>query len=419
MSAHVTVATDSYRLPEKILNAMASVLHAMGLPLTNIDPHHILAAARRKTKLSHAGDDHFIHAFQSLADALQDKHITPLARLAARQVSIKAISNRLRIEDYIERHPEVLDVEIKRPIFVVGFPRTGTTVLQKLLASHPNRRALEFWELYTPVPFHDDPAEDERRRVASVDRILDIAYRFAPEMESVHEVRARSYEECWPLFANTFAMLNYQFQTGVDQYAEYLFEHDMSWAYAEYKRILQILLHQRPAEQIVLKCPEHLWFLDALLEVFPDACIVWPHRDPFDAVASYCSLISMSRRFFYGKVNCHDLGEDVVRSFLRGISRAQATRAKVPPERFYDLHFTDLVQDHVQVMKDIEQHFQFESWDGWPGAVDSFHAAKRADARGKHVYDAKRYNLDAADIRHRYRDYIDRYHIRIPNESRD
>lgn len=413
MAKELTVSADTYRWPERLGNSLSAGLHALGLAFTNLEPDSIIASARRRTGLHDVGDPRFRDYFQLLRDELEAKGVTPLARVGSRQVVIRAVANRLKIEDYLRKHPQVLDVEVRRPIFVVGFPRTGTTVLQNLLARHPDRRALQFWELTNPVPAYDDPAEDERRRVASIDRFLWFGYKVAPEMGAVHEIHARSNEECWSLFANTFAMLNYVFQMGVHEYGGALMSSDMAWAYAEYKRMLQILLYQRPAQQLVLKCPEHLWFLDALLEVFPDACIVWPHRDPFPTVASYCSLISMSRRFYYGHLDRHELGRDISASFKVGIDRAVATRERVGPARFFDVQFDELGRDHAGVMRAIDAHFGFEPYPHWDREVEAWHAEERADKKGEHVYDAARFGLDRAQVHRDYASYIERFGVSV------
>ena len=131
-------------------------------------------------------------------------------------------------------------------------------------------------------------------------------------MGAVHEIRADSVEECWPLFSPTFAVLNYDLQSGFEDFGRWLLEHDMSGPYREYRRELQLLAHHRSTGNFVLKCPEHLWFLDALFEVFPDACVVWTHRDPLDSVASYSSLMSLNRRMIYGRFDPVEIVTHVV-----------------------------------------------------------------------------------------------------------
>ena len=106
-----------------------------------------------------------------------------------------------RLARYLKQHPRVGSHPIKRPVFILGFPRTGTTLLQNLLALDDQRRALPFWEIMNPVPFHEDPVKDKKARIRAANAKLRIAYWVLPEMAAVHEIRAETLEECWPLLA--------------------------------------------------------------------------------------------------------------------------------------------------------------------------------------------------------------------------
>lgn len=416
MSSRLTVEVEHYRWPEQVLNALATVVHAAGLRATSLDVDDILATARRTARLEDWGDERFIGVFRRLAGLLENAGITPLARMFSRQILMKAVVHRLKIREHIRRHPEISDIPVRRPIFVVGFPRTGTTALQNLLAVHPDRRALQFWELTAPVPVYPDPAEDARRRIAATNRMLWAAYRLAPEMGEVHAIQATTAEECWSLFANTFAVLNYELQSGLPAFGDHLMGQDMSWAYAEYREMLQILLHQRPAQQLVLKCPEHLWFLDALLKVFPDACVVWTHRDPFDAIASYCSLNSLNRRVYYGTFRPKELGPFIADRFLVGIRRAMATRETTDPSRFYDLRFEDLVPDQLGAVHQLHDYFGLPSTAAHDDAMRTWLASEREDERGKHRYDAAKYGIDRASIHAQYEEYTRRFGVVLKEE---
>ncbi len=412
--ADVTVREDQYGLPERILDAVAGLAVSADFRATRIGVDDILDSVRA----SHGddwGDDRFIETWRVLEAELRGRPITNLARLAIRAICRKAVVNRVRIRQWVAAHPAVKDTRIERPVFIVGFPRTGTTVTQNMLSLHPSRRPLAFWEMQDPVPASDDPDEDRRIRVAKAERILWFAHRFAPEQSDIHEIRATTPEEDWSLMAHTFAVLNYDFQASLRPYGDHLMASDMAWAYREFRTILQMLLHEHPADQVVTKCPEHLWFLDALLEVFPDACIVWTHRDPYPTVASYCSLISLAQRTYYGRLDRHALGAYVTDRFATGVERAMAVRDRVGDDRFFDARFEDTVEDPGAVARAICEHFDLPWTFGADGeaerAVASWLGGDRQDKRGRHRYDGDRYGLDAAAIRGRFQGYIDRYGV--------
>jgi len=233
-------------------------------------------------------------------------------------------------------------------------------------------------------------------------------------MGAVHYVDATTLEECWYLFANSFAVMNWDLQSGLVDYGDWLSESwDMRQAYREYATLLKLRLSRIPAEQLVLKCPEHLWFIDALLETFPDACIVWTHRDPYPTIASYCSLMSMQWRTLYGRIHGARIGRHMERRLRQGIERALTARSEADPSRFYDVRFRELVADPIAVVEDIHDHFDLPWSAGAAASARSYLAADRQDARGKHKYDAATYGLDRERIRRRYAPYIERFGVEI------
>jgi hypothetical protein len=242
------------------------------------------------------------------------------------------------------------------------------------------------------------------------DRDLTWAYRFVPEMEEMHEVRPESAEECWPLLANTYAVLNFDICHGLIPYGDWLLQQDMVWAYREYRRQLQLLLWRERVDQLVLKCPEHLWFLDSLLTVFPDACIVWTHRGPLDCVASYSSLISLSRRTLQGRIEPTRIGPHIADRFHQGVERAMAARDALGDEsRFFDVDFGDLIRDPVGMTNRIEEYFGLEPTDRL--LLDDWLTRKRADAPGRHRYVASMWGLDADSVQAKFTRYIDRFGV--------
>ena len=297
-------------------------------------------------------------------------------------------------------------------MFVLGFPRTGTTLLQNLLCLDPGRRSLPFWELTHPTPISEDSVQDRNVRIRSAERVLSMAYRLAPEMRTIHEIKASTPEECWYLFFHCFAVLNYDLQTGVGHFGDWLLKEDLGWAYASYQRQLTFLNHHWPANNLVLKCPEHLWFLDALLEVFPDACIVWTHRDPVASIASYCSLISLTYRMHFGEMQPTRIGAHIQKRFHQGVTRAMAARDAFDNDNiFFDVRFHELVQDPAKMIGRITEHFGLQPVA--EEAIANWLNNGRADKRGAHQYSAERYGLDRARILDQFQPYIDRFGIQV------
>jgi hypothetical protein len=394
-----------------MLNAAAAAMNGLGLPFGRLEETSLLDAAQRITGLHDFGGGHFMEPMRHLLADVEEQQVNALARFSTRDIAISALTNRLRLTEAFKQDPALNDWPIDRPVFILGFPRTGTTLLQNLLTLDPHRRALPFWEICNPVPWHADQDKDIAARIRAVNKKLAVAYYVVPEMEFVHEIRAESLEECWPLLANSFTVMNWDMASRWTNYGEWLLGYDMVPAYQEYKQCLQVIAQRTPESGFVLKCPDHLWFVEALLEVFPDACIVWTHRDPVDSIASYCSLISLNWRLLYGRYDPVEIGAHITERFMQGIQRAMAVRERVGADRFYDADFVSLVQDPIAVVADITRHFGLA--DIPEPAMDKYMQTKRADARGKHIYSIARYGLDPDRIHEVYRDYIDRCEIPI------
>lgn len=413
MAPRNTVEKTSYPFPVRVANAAIGVAECLRIPMPEISVEAFMRDSSKVTGLSDFGDERFLEGMRHLMDNVDTLGFTPLSRQVLRGTFMQGLKNRLQYQDIVARNPEILDIAVDRPVFVLGFPRTGTTVLQNLLALDDNRRGLQFWELFTPVTQHDDPVVDRQIRDRNAAFTLKVAHFLAPEQREVHDIREDTLEECWYLFWNSMRVLNWDIQTGLHSYGQWLLnECDMAAAYAEYKGWLQVLLHQRPANGLVLKCPEHLWFIDSLLETFPDACIVWTHRDPVASVASYCSMMSLTRRVIHGRFVPEEMGPYITDRFWEGVSRAMAARdAFGDDSRFIDVDFKDVVDDPVGTVQNICQHFDLEQSDDLPARINGWLNSGREDGRGKHVYSAERFNVDPKRVYDKFAPYIDRFDI--------
>lgn len=408
-----TVERDRYNFGERLVNSLFGMSRSVGIKLASLDRGQLVRAAQRATGLERLGtDEDERHIFDGLDRMLDEanRRYTPLGHWLVHMMDKEALVNQLRVHDYIERHPEVLDVEIKRPVFVLGFPRTGTTLIQNLLSLPESRRSLEFWELASPAPLIDDRERDRDAKIKRLARILKIAHAVTPEMVHMHQVSPTSPEEDWQLFVHSFHVLNFDLVYGFEDYGKWLInDADMVWAYRQYKRFLQILLHRFPTEQIVLKCPEHLWFIDSLLEVFPDACIVTTHRDPVPTIASYSSMVSLHERTYVGQIDWELLGSRLTERFSTGMKRALEARKHHSPEQFYDLRFHELVADPVAQIHKVTEHFGLDRTSAKD--LEAWLGRKRKDKRGAHRYLPERFGIHADKIYEEFAWYLDEYGV--------
>ncbi|MCO4769838.1 MAG: sulfotransferase, partial [Deltaproteobacteria bacterium] len=157
----VTIQRLEHHTLEKLANLGLTVSEWLNLPFTRIDAESVIREAKRKTGLDDVGDTRFLEPMKKVMEQVADfDRYTPLARGFIHTVCVRQLVHRLQIEQWFKDHPETADIPIERPIFVLGFPRTGTTVLQNMLEQAPHRRALQFWETTSPIPWHDDLEKD-------------------------------------------------------------------------------------------------------------------------------------------------------------------------------------------------------------------------------------------------------------------
>ena len=401
------------RLTIKFVNSLIKLEHRMGLQIWKLDRNAILDKVKRKTRLDDLGNDKYIEVMDRLIDNARKVEITPIGECFINYIAQKTAMNRLYLEDYIGKHPEVEDIPIESPLFIVGFPRTGTTLLQNMLSVGGGCRALYLWELATPYPLHEDREKDKRMRMSKVDLPLRLIKIVVPELPIVHDVTIDSKEECWMLKANTLVIMDSDIGTGLHEWNNWLRTQDRSWVYAEYKRMLQIQSHITPTERFVLKCPTHLCDLKPILKIFPDACIVWTHRNPINSIASTSSLMCLVRMLFFGHIDDQkQVGEMVEARFHSIVKEAMKFRNQIGDDQFFDMNFETLIKNIPKAVKDIRKHFGLPHRKDHDKAVLKFLDKPRKDKLGKHRYSPEQFGLDPEEIVKRFGDYIERFDIK-------
>jgi hypothetical protein len=244
------------------------------------------------------------------------------------------------------------------------------------------------------------------------ERMVRKALALAPHFPAIHPLSATGPEECVFLFQNTFMSVVFDAYSEVPDYIAWLLQQDLTPAYRYYRQQLQVLQWRWPGRHWVLKSPHHLFFLDVLLTVFPDACIVQTHRDPSTAVASLCSLMATSRRFYSDRVAEERLGGPCLATWGTALDRMLRVRETADPARFYDLHYDDLLADPMEAVSRIYAHFGYTATPGMEAGMRRWLAAHPQDRHGVHRYSLSQFGLDSATIERRCSAYIQRFHVR-------
>ena len=237
-----------------------------------------------------------------------EARLSATGRLIQRSRLTGALVQRLRISELLRRHPEIADIDLGNITVISGLQRTGTTLLHRLLISHPDFRGLSGAEALMPVPGapDSDRAERARKRQAVLAQ-KSISY-LAPEFMAIHPISHDEPEEDVLLLDLSFMSQSAEATMHVATYSRWLEEQDHTPAYEYLRRVLQVLSWQRPGRTWVLKTPHHLEHLDVLLRVFEGSTVVQTHRDPRIALASFCSMVAHGRGMFSDQVDPAEIG---------------------------------------------------------------------------------------------------------------
>jgi hypothetical protein len=264
---------------------------------------------------------------------------------------VDALWNRLRVIDYLKSHPDVADQPVERPLVVLGLPRTGTSLASYLLDQDPHRRSLLTWEAEDSVPPSTPEALRTDPRCMKKKAELDVLAEGlkAANIPMVHWDEADGPTECVFVHGQDFKAYLWEAFMPTSGYAEWLLHTDMTSAYAYERLVLQVLQSRAPGTWS-LKMPSHAVHIEALLSTFPDARIIWAHRDPFKATASFLRLNYLSRAVLGADVNLDVVVPSVLRQLREHVSRPLRTRRRIGDDRFFDLHYAELIRDPIGVM---------------------------------------------------------------------
>lgn len=372
--------------------------------------------AERETGLSDFGEG-FLARAERLCEAVRrNPNLTPTGRVALRVYYHVKFANRLRIVEYAKRHPDVHDVPIEAPIVVTGFYRTGTTLMQNLFGADPTHRLPRTWELTVPVPMSESADADRAARRAFTTFILGSNRYIIPDQASAHYITVDGPEECFFLQENSaFSTTLFNTYQAYD-YAYEILDWDREAIYRELKLQYQIIAHRAPKKRLVVKCPFHLWNLDALMKVFPDAKIVHMHRDVTKSLPSNCSLSAMTTSKFAKKTDLAQLGRFWADYYRVGIDRALAARTSIPKSQVADVRLSDLTKDLVGTIRRVYAQFELP-WDDYLASRYRVRMMDNPkDAHGVHVYSLEEFGLDPAELRGRFADYQERFEL-VPKSN--
>jgi Sulfotransferase family len=360
------------------------------------------ARAARRTGVPERPDPQFLADLQVLHQSfLAVPDLSAMGWYGVRAELLRHLENRLRLRACLAACPQIAAQPVPKPVFVVGLPRTGTTLLHGLLAAPPEHRAPLLWELLTPCPLTGSQAE-LTQRVRRAERLVTAGRWAAPALQAIHPLAAREPEEC--IFALPHGMC-YHNRARVPGYLDWYARRDATADYAYLRQQLQVLQWNQPPRRWILKSPFHLWKLDALLRVFPDATLVWPHRDPAAVIASWCSMAEVIRRLHNRRVDLPLLGDECCQLWARATARAMRVRAGAP-QPVIDISYPQLAADPALAVADAFRRLDVELTPATRQRLTARLSRAGRAAPGTHHYSLARYGLTSAGVREAFAGYL-------------
>jgi hypothetical protein len=395
----------------QIADAMACALAPMREPLST---DHLIAVARRRAGLTDFGETPFMGPLQILLRAcFEEANLSLVGRIATRWDVVRFLSNLLRLRDEETRAPEILDQPVARPILISGLPRSGTTFLHSLLAEDPANLVPRIWQLIHPYPSKNS-AHGPDLRSHRVSRQLRLFGLLSPDFRRMHPINAGSPQECSEITAHVFASLRFDTTYRIPSYRHWLDETGHLDAYRFHKRFLQHLQYQAgEGGRWVLKCPDHVFALAAIRAVYPDARLVFVHRDPLAVLLSVARLTETLRRPFTRSIDKAEIGrQDSDRWLAATELMIAAAQDPIFAEPIFHVHYLDLVKNPVQTVAALYRHFGDALTPDAAFRIGRLVEAKPHGGYRAHGSRLEEYGLDAALERERYARYMAHFGIR-------
>ncbi len=392
-----------------------AVIEAVSRMPVRFDEDAVLTAAAERTGLSDFGADDFRERLRIwLRSADEDDTLGPVGRIGVFNDCVRYAVNRLRLEDLIRRHPEILEVEIRRPIVIAGLPRSGTTHLLNLVSADRRLRSLPYWESLEPVPVPGEEPESDGvdPRLARCRRSFERQDGLLPHLRAMHYMTPEHVHEEIELQALDFSSYLLEWIAVVPRWRDHYLATDQTPHYAYLEKALQALQWLRGPDRWILKSPQHLEQLVPLLQTFPDATVVITHRDPVSVIASTVTMLAYGSRLRCERVDLDAIAAYWIDRIERLLRSCVRDRDKVPAEQSLDVLFHEFMADDLAM---VERIYALADLEMTPEARRALEAFMDHNPRGK--YGRVRYDLEAdfgvdpAGLRERFGFYFERFPV--------
>ena len=380
-------------------------------------------ASRQANGLTDFGDPRFEEGLDRLIDSLEtEDRLNGVGRFIATSHITNLLRQRLLLTEHLRTHPEIRDEVIEKPIFLVGAPRTGTTITHHLLSKDDRFRYPLTWECDELHPPLDPATMQTDPRIERSQKLIDRSLSLAPDLDAAHPMGAWEAQECALLHAYAFQSETFQVMFNCQTYDRWLTEQDRTWVYEEQRLLLQYMQSGglRPTESWLLKTPPHMNNIDKILKVFPDARLVTTFREPTEVVASSCKLSGTVFAMAADDIDWHQYGRYTrwrTGKMLKGNVELRKQFAE-KADQFIDFPMDRMVREPMACVAEIYAHFGIELTDQTRAKMVRFMQKRGGSARKPNIYDAADYGLDIDELWPEVQYYRDFYGIEDTRDRR-
>jgi Sulfotransferase family len=394
-------------LPIRILNGCGALLEKTRIRAKRALATDLIETAKRRCRLDDFGEGEFFEGLSRLLESCHSEaRLNLIGKIALRTDVLQTLCWRLQMQRDRQLYPGIAHQEIREPLFIVGLPRSGTTLLHSLLAVDPEHRCPLMWEVRSPSP---PTPIDEKRRIQRATRSCTFFNWLAPSFRYVHAVGAEVPQECISLMTPTFLSDQFDAMYYVPSYRAWFFQQDLRPAYEYHRRFLQHLQFRRAAPRWVLKAPTHMFAMPALLSVYPDALFVQTHRTPIDAMASVSSLVTILRSAFSDAVDPVTVCREAIDYWSETMDKFLNDRDRLASNRICDVEYDEISRDPISAIRRIYNHF------GWSFSKQAEQrmrvlVAKHAERQpGNHRYHLSQFGYSAEEVLRAFAPYCQRF----------
>jgi len=398
-------------------HSLSALWNSGCLDKPQLDTQALIETAQQKAGLNDFGDDWFLQPLTKMISALNtEARLNALGRFVAHGQIVKILRDRLWTQYWAKTQPQLFTPPLRAPIIVVGPMRSGTTRLHRLLSADQRFAHMRFFETISPTPHPEFRHGDKDKRPAFAKRLLAAVHRANPRTATIHPTGPMQPEEELGLLVSSAWGMKHEAQWMVPSYGRWSEAQDATPAYAHMARLLQLVSWARgdhgDNRPWVLKTPQHMLDLPALMQTFPDARLIFIHRDPVRVVGSACSLVWNQMTIHSDHADGHWIGKEWLRKTRLKIDRMRSARANIPHNQMIDVHYSEMDTDWKSVMARVYNFLNMDITPALPTMHNYISSATRQEyARKQHRYTLSAFGLKEQEVRDYFQSYIHDYDL--------